>query len=329
MDITDVIEKHFILERCFTSYGLIKFSLLNILAITREIKSKQLKNKTIIQLICDFCEKTKSLVRKYMNIYIKIFQGLKIKYKIKQDEDIDSCIKTITSYFIKTNLIPTEETKAIIEIINSNAVSNLSVNKNNKGENEFQKLKLQNLFFQNIKPKKFETALKVIETIFSGEYASNSKLINIGYKELDELYETIKEDKKNDKSKFVPKTPLRLYSSSFNLINKYMNNNFTNNKNIYKEIEIDILSLLYYLKIPIIGRKWIESYKIEEDITKDSNKDKNKNKIKDKNQEKEKEKEEYNQRKLMEIEELNKIINKIIFVLEDLFNLIKDDYITN
>ena len=332
MDITDVIEKHFILERCFTSYGLIKFSLLNILAITREIKSKQLKNKTIIGLICDFCEKTKSLVRKYMNIYIKIFQGLKIKNKIKQDEDIDSCIKIITSYFIKTNMIPTEETNAILEIINSNRISKPTSNINSNDEKELEKLDaIPNLFFQNIKPKKLESALKVIETIFSGEYASNSKHINIGYKDLDQLYELIKEDKNNDKSKFVPKTPLSLYSSSFNLLNNYLNNNFTNKKNIYKELEIDILTLLYYFKIPIIGRKWIESYKIEEDISQASkdNKDKNKNKIKDKNKEKEKEKEESNMKKNKEVEELNRIINKIIFVLEDLFNVIKDNKIIN
>ena len=43
MEITDVIERHFILERCFSSYGLIKFSLLNVLAVTRELKGLKIK----------------------------------------------------------------------------------------------------------------------------------------------------------------------------------------------------------------------------------------------------------------------------------------------
>ena len=76
MDITDVLEKNFILERCFSSYGLIKYSLLNILAITREIGNQQKGNEEVIAIMCDFCEITKSLVRKYMNIYINIFQTL-------------------------------------------------------------------------------------------------------------------------------------------------------------------------------------------------------------------------------------------------------------
>ena len=63
MDITDVIERHFILERWFTSYGLIKYSLLNILAITRGIEIEEVDNFTVIQLMCDFWEKPKSLVR--------------------------------------------------------------------------------------------------------------------------------------------------------------------------------------------------------------------------------------------------------------------------
>ena len=78
-EITDVIERHFILERCFTSYGLIKFSLLNVLAVTRGLSELNVSNKDTIKTMCDFCEKTKSLVRKYMNIYLNIFQNMKVR----------------------------------------------------------------------------------------------------------------------------------------------------------------------------------------------------------------------------------------------------------
>ena len=71
-EITDVIEKNFILEKCFSSYGVIKFSLLNLLAVTRDLKSDIVSNIDVITTICDFCEKTKSLVRKYMNIYFRL-----------------------------------------------------------------------------------------------------------------------------------------------------------------------------------------------------------------------------------------------------------------
>ena len=101
MEITDVLEKHFILERCFSSYGLIKYSLLNILAITREIENQKLENQNVITIMCDFCEKTKSLVRKYMNIYINIFQTLKDKDKdnAKKKSEYEKCLDNIYSYF--------------------------------------------------------------------------------------------------------------------------------------------------------------------------------------------------------------------------------------
>jgi len=47
MDITDIIKRHFILERCFSSYGLIKFSLFNVIAITRGINNQNIKIKNI------------------------------------------------------------------------------------------------------------------------------------------------------------------------------------------------------------------------------------------------------------------------------------------
>ena len=116
-EITDVIERHFILERCFTSYGLIKFSLLNVLAVTRGLKGQQINNRDVISTMCDFCEKTKSLVRKYMNIYLTIFQALKMNNIIQDKKQCDECLAIIASHFKRTNMIPTEDTtKALKEI---------------------------------------------------------------------------------------------------------------------------------------------------------------------------------------------------------------------
>ena len=365
MEITDVIEKYFIIERSFTSYGLIKFSLLNILAITRGIKGQKMENNKVIQLMCDFCEITKTLARKYMNIFLNIFQALIIKKIINEEKD-NNCLNIIKSYFTRTNMIPTEETNNIIEKINSHRGSILPKPQNLEQKNvnqneELEKLEIKNQFFDvkdYKKIKKYDNALKVIETIFSGKFGSNSKTINFGYKCLEDLYMELEEDNKDEK-KFVPETPLSLYISTHNLLNHYLNNNFSNNKNIYRELEIDILSLMYYFKIPIIGRKWVEKYKSEREITilkdknkdkkhdksknkdkkqdkdknkdknKDKKKDKNKDKIKDKNKDnesiKEKEKEEENKKKeISEVNNVNNIINSIIFVLEDLFNIIKE-----
>ena len=82
MEISDVIERHFIFERCFSSYAIIKFSLLNILAITRTFENMKIRNKNVMKIICDFCAITKSPVRKYMNIYLNVFQNIKKKILI-------------------------------------------------------------------------------------------------------------------------------------------------------------------------------------------------------------------------------------------------------
>ena len=78
VEISEVVERHFIMERCFTSYGLIKFSLMNVLAITRFFyKGNYIKSREDIKKLCEFCKQTKSLVRKYMLIYLNIFNTLK------------------------------------------------------------------------------------------------------------------------------------------------------------------------------------------------------------------------------------------------------------
>ena len=199
MDITDIIERHFILERCFSSYGLIKFSLFNVIAITRGINDKNIKIKNIdvMNIICDFCEKTKSLARKYMNIYLNIFQTLKIN---NLDLDCDKCIEAITLYFTKTNMIPTEETFKTLSEVNysyvsrnnsdiSNSISgdeapivkSDSNENNNKNKEEMNiYIKQKGTFFEvqeggifsgnkNTK-KKFEEVVRTIEALFSGRY---------------------------------------------------------------------------------------------------------------------------------------------------------------
>ena len=347
IEITDVIERHFILERCFSSYDLIKFSLFNILAITRAIKEQKLGNVKVMEIICDFCQKTKSSVRKYMNIFLRIFQALKSK-KILNKEECNACSKIITKFFQRTNIIPTEETtQTINEIMNSNR--NSSVHKNSSFvssinsepedkiiKNEIEDKEIEGQFFDIKQKKLYEDALKVIETIFSGAYEMKDKndkkdkkskkdngndySINFGYNDLGILYNELLKDKSNG---FIPETPLSLYTSTNNLWNKYINE-FPLNKVMDFELGKDILSLLYYFKIPIVGKKWIEGYKVEEKIEIKEKKDykdkKEKNKEKEKIKEKEKEKE------VEELKNLNNSIKRIIFILEDLFRVIKNNH---
>ena len=110
LEITDVIERHFILERCFSSYGLVKFALLNILAITRGFPNQKISNAKVMETVCDFCNKTKSLARKYMNIFLRVFQELNYKNIIKNKKELLKCKNIIAEYFTKSNMLPTEET---------------------------------------------------------------------------------------------------------------------------------------------------------------------------------------------------------------------------
>ena len=321
MEITDVIERHFILERCFSSYGLIKFSLLNILAVTRGIKDVKAHNKDVISTMCDFCEKTKSLVRKYMNIFLNIFKTLKVKGIINDQEEYNRCLNIITLYFKKTNMIPTEETtKAFSEIKETESEAKKSNNESNsssaaKNEDKIFKkfVEEKGQFFEpkeKILPpnkrKKFEDVLKTIETIFSGIYKTN--FITFEYKELEKLYEEIRNNKKE---KFMPMTPLSLYSSTNKILCEYLNT-FIISKDIYKELYRDILSLIFYFKIPIIGLKWNDNYRPD---------DRN-NSIryshKDKSGKKAKEQEIIEEEKNPKLVEINRILKNIIAILYDL-----------
>ena len=335
VEITDVIERHFILERCFSSYGLIKFSLLNVLAITRGIEGQKIKNQEVIRTMCDFCEKTKSLVRKYMNIYLTIFQALKMNNIIQDKKQCDECLAIIASHFKRTNMIPTEDTtKALKEIRESvnETEENTSIESIDKEYRNYVKnfIEKYGYFFEVHKEaavfggkntkKKFDEVMKTIEAIFTGTYTSSKVSINaisFDYKELDKLLSDagIKDSTHKNKDKFIPKTPLSLYISSNKLLDEYLNNNFTNETNKYNELLINILSLLYYFKIPFIGDKWIEHYKME--------KEKERNTLAKSPRKERASKISKFEEESKDLKGLNETIKEIIAILVDLFEVVK------
>ena len=267
LEITDVIEHHFILERCFSSYGIIKFCLLNVLAVTRTIGSELIDNQFIIDVIIEFCKQTKSLVRKYMNIYLNIFHSLQRNLNETQREqfEINDCINLISTYIKKSNVIPSKELLDTLSenqsesTSNKSSLSKSSTNDDNKREffkknGKFFELK-QGFLHRNTR-EKFNEILKAIESIFTGKF--NSFILSIDYKEVSELYSLI-----SKKGKFCPKTPVSLYVSTNKILRSYMKN-FSLDSKYYDELCIDILSLLYYMKIPTIGGKWIDCNKEKE-----------------------------------------------------------------
>jgi len=318
VDITDVIERHFIIERCFTSYGLIKFSLLNILAITRGFENQKISNPKVMTTICDFCNKTKSLARKYMNIFLNILQELNFKNIIKNKKEFQKCRSIIAKYFTKSNMLPTEETtKAFNEKqkgdIDKNEKDEIEINENideNKDKEEKKYISEHGKFFdEKNKKKKFDEMLKIIEAIFTGNYSSKTGINTITYKELNTSYDKNKNGVR-PKDNFIPKTPLILYYSSKELLAKYINNQYEINKANYDELLSDILSLIFYFKIPVIGEKWIEHYKTEkEKIAQEKNLTKKNAKINIEN----------------DLIELKQIISIIIAILVDLIDVILKD----
>ena len=269
VDITDVIETHFILERCFSSYGLIKFSLLNILAITRGFTNQKISNPKVIETICDFCEKTKSLARKYMNIFLRILQELHYNNTIKNKKEFLKCRSIIAGYFTKSNMLPTEETtKALNEKqkeetpgkVENEIKENIDIEVGeNKEEEKF--IQENGKYFEDklLKSKKFDIVeiLKIIDAIFTGSYNVKSSKINVmNYKDLCNQYKKRSSDTKT----FLPKTPLELYYDTIKKLKNYIKNNCKNKKEDYDDILNDILSILFYFKIPRIEEKWVEHY---------------------------------------------------------------------
>ena len=159
--------------------------------------------------------------------------------------------------------------------------------------------------------------MKTIEAIFTGSYTSSKVSINaisFDYKELDLLFVNckIKDKEQKCKDKFIPKTPLNLYTSTNKLLSDYLNNNFTNSKSIYNELLLDILSLLYYFKIPFIGNKWIEHYNTEKEKEKEKS-------IIFKSDKKEKSSKISKNEDETEDLKLNEIIKEIIAILIDFY----------
>jgi hypothetical protein len=321
VEISEVVERYFILERCFTSYGLIKFSLLNVLAITRTFyKGNYIKSREDIKKMCRFCELTKSLVRKYMFIYLNIFNALKKQHYL-EDNICDECTKVIANYFNETNMIPTEAiSRTLFDIVSKKSNSSIDVsmiNKTIKKTDPFEEGGLQgvtkNYYFNQRTSKSFTDVLSIIETVFTGQY-KDFPLVNEAndIKFFEDNYSIIKNilvrkipdakqrkdfEKENKKKKFDLKTPLQLYKDTYNDLNVYLQ------KYCIEDIDLEnlyhnILCLIYYFKIPTIGDKWIENLRnkdkekpgikdiiIDKIIDKKKDKDK-KNKNKDKDKEK-------------------------------------------
>jgi hypothetical protein len=112
---------------------------LNILAITRGYTNQKISNPKIMETICDFCENTKSLVRKYMNIFLFIFKELYDKNIIKNKKDFLQCRNIIAQYFTKSNLLPTEDTIKAFNEKKKVESNNKKEDKNNEENQVFEK----------------------------------------------------------------------------------------------------------------------------------------------------------------------------------------------
>ena len=356
VEISEVVERHFIMERCFTSYGLIKFSLLNVLAITRFFyKGNYVKSREDIKKMCEFCKQTKSLVRKYMFIYLNIFNALK-KLFLLEENICDECTKVIANYFNETNMIPTEAiSKTLFDITNQSSSSSIefkektNINKNIKndpfgeGGSHLSGVTKNDYFYTDKKKsnkKGFNEILSLIETVFNGNF-KNFPMVEDpkDLKFFEENFSSIKsslirklpegKDKKErekeiNKKKFELKTPLALYRDTYNALIIYLQR-FSIEDIDMEDLYYSILCLIYYFKIPIIDQKWIETLRTH-DKEKDF-KEKIVEKLRDKKKEKEKYEEEINKNKekginLTELKE--NIIPDIIAMLTELFWQVKN-----
>lgn len=305
LEISDLIEKHFIKEKYFSAYEIIKFSLLNLIAITINMKNKQINNVEVIKIMTDFCFATNSLVRRYMDIYLNIFVIMKIN-KWMDDSICDKCIKIIISYFKKTKTFPSEDT--INPILNSGIKNyNEDINVDYQSLNTFKKGTKNNRekraeFYRKLEVKKEEEVIDYIEKVYTGGYYAKNKLAkNIEYyaKKFGNLYKAIV--KKGD---FVPKTPLELYAVTNRLLFEYLTK-FSIEKNEYPEIGFIVLSLLYYFKMEFFLPKWPLRIKVKDNDIFKNNAQVNIGKV--------------------EIEYIKELAKKIIFILLDLYETIVDN----
>ena len=330
VEISEVVERHFIMERCFTSYGLIKFSLLNVLAITRTFyKGNYIKSREDIKKMCEFCRQTKSLVRKYMFIYLNIFNNLKVKGSLEENI-CDECTKVITNYFNEANMIPTEAISKTLYDIKStpsnNSIeykdNNQNIKKNIKkdpfGEGGSKLSGVSKNDYFNIKDKKskktvFIESLSLIETVFNGNFKSvpqveDSKDMKFFEDNFTYVKNYLKKkipkgadksekkslEKEINKKKFDLKTPLALYKDTYNSLNTYLNKYRIEELNL-EDLYWNLLCLIYYFKIPIIDEKWIETLKTHDKNDKDLLKEKMQSKdlIPEKKKDKKKDKEKH------------------------------------
>ena len=189
VEITNIVEKGFILKRCFSSFELIKLSLLNILVITRGFTNQKISNLKVIETICNFCEKTKALSRKYMNIFLIILHKLNLNNSVKNKNEIFKCRNIIAKYFIKSNTLPTEEATLVLHKLKKdkdiyakeekNIKTDLDIEKNNE-EEKFIKEKgkfFDDKLIKNVKKFDIKEILIIIDEIFEGNYPKKSKLI--------------------------------------------------------------------------------------------------------------------------------------------------------
>ena len=345
VEISEVVERHFIMERCFTSYGLIKFSLLNVLAITRSFyKGNYIKSREDIKKMCRFCKQTKSLVRKYMFIYLNIFNALK-KYHYLEDNICDECTKVIANYFNEVNMIPTEAiSRTLFDIVKKPTNSSIEFNDSNNsittdpfGVNTLKASGVtKNDYFNRInkKSKVFPECLSVIEAVFDGNFKNftfvedqkdlkffeenYSYIKNSLIKKLPEGKDKKEREKEINKKKFDLKTPLILYRDTYNALNSYLQKYNIDDIN-FEDLYCNLLCLIYYFKIPIIENKWIERYLLS---------DKEKEKISDKiteTKDKKKDNLKENTKKVNKENELiKKTIPDIIEMLTELFWEVKN-----
>ena len=301
VEITDVIERHFILERCFSTYALIKFSLLNILGVTRSFKDMKIPNEKVIEILCDFCIKTHSLVKKYMEIYRKIFETMKERKIISDKKQCDDCINIVTDYLKKTNEIEKEEiTKSFTNISKNNTLEAENDSEKDKEINDYIKdhgtffVARDGGFFDVKNRSHLENILKTIESVFTGEITKKTRYFEIDDEDKDQLFG------KKKKIKFIPETPFNLYVYSNKLLNNYLIT-FNSDNIDYDQLIRQILSLIYYFKNPLIGKKWLENYDDKKDkkkVTKESD-------------------------YFEELDKLKESLSAIIAVLVDLFKAVK------
>ena len=163
IEINDLIEKHLIIEKYFSTYDIIKFAFLNVIAMTINMKNKQINNTIIIKTICDFCKITNSLVNRYMDIYLSIFSSMKLNNFLEQQQ-CDECINIIKSYLKNTNK-PISKS----ELYNSNdqvKVDDQTLYKFKSEKNDIRERRAE--FYKKLVKTK-EEADKLLEDIKSGK----------------------------------------------------------------------------------------------------------------------------------------------------------------